>query len=121
MKRDMDYVRELLLLIEDDIQFDGTKWFTFTEPDELGSGHSIEELGYHLTLIVEAGFVKGQLGFGMPSISSLTWSGHEFLDNIRDGGVWAKTKERLSGLTSVSLALVGEIAKAEIKRKLGLP
>ncbi len=117
----MDYIRELLLQIEEDPRFDGNSWFTFTETDEFGSGHSTEELGYHLAMLVEAGFVRGQLGFGMPAISKLTWEGHEFLDDIRDVGIWSKTKERMSGLTSVSLAVIGEIAKAEIKKKLGLP
>ncbi|SPF47560.1 conserved hypothetical protein [Candidatus Sulfotelmatobacter kueseliae] len=121
VKRDMDYVRDLLLQIEEDPRFDGTSWFTFTEKDELGSGHSTEELGYHLAMLVEADFVRGQLGFGMPAISKLTWEGHEFLDNIRDPGIWGKTKQRISGLTSVGLMIVGEIAKAEIKKQLGLP
>jgi hypothetical protein len=115
----MDYVRDLLLTIEDDPRFDGSAWFELA-PDEEDT-HSPEEMVYHLVMLVEAGFVKGQLGFGTPSISKLTWQGHEFLDDIRDVGIWSKTKERISGLTSVSLAVVAEIAKAEIKKKLGLP
>ena len=70
VKRDMDYVRELLLLIEDDPRFDGTAWFTLAPDDP--DIHSTEELGYHLAMLVEAGFLRGQLGFGMPSISKLT-------------------------------------------------
>jgi hypothetical protein len=120
VKRDMDYVRELLLQVEGDPRFDGTTWFTMT-PDESSDEHSQEELGYHLALLVEVGFLRGDLGFGTPSISKLTWAGHEFLDDIRDAGIWGKTKERISGLTSVSLAVIAEIAKAEIKKKLGLP
>ena len=118
VKRDMDFIRELLLQIEDDPRFDGTSWFTFTKTDD--DTHSAEEFGYHLTMLVEAGFLKGNIGFTTPSISKLTWEGHEFLDNIRDTGIWSKTKERISGLASVSLSVVAEIAKAEMKKKLGL-
>lgn len=120
VKRDMDYVRELLLQIENDSRFDGTRWFTLTETDEFNSDHTTEELSYHLAMLIEAGFVRGQLGCGSPAISKLTWQGHEFLDDIRDVGIWSKTKERISGLASVSLGVIAEIAKAEIEKKLGL-
>jgi len=43
------------------------------------------------------------------------------LDDIRDPDIWQKTKERAKGLISVGLTLIWEIAKAEIKTKLGLP
>jgi hypothetical protein len=73
--------------------------------------------------LIEAGFLKGKIEMGTPLhvISRLTWKGHEFLDDIRDSGIWEKTKKRLSGLPSVSLSIVAEIAKAEIKKHLGLP
>jgi hypothetical protein len=57
----------------------------------------------------------------MPEVSMLTWQGHEFLDDIKDHGIWAKTKERIHGLPGIALSIVGEIAKAEIRTKLGLP
>ena len=66
--------------------------------------------------------VKGNYGInGMPTISQLTWQGHEFLDNIRDPGIWGKTKERLKGLPNVAISVIGEIAMAEIKKHIGLP
>jgi hypothetical protein len=33
-------------------------------------------------------------------ISKLTWKGHEFVDTIRDSGIWNSVKERLKGLPS---------------------
>jgi hypothetical protein len=124
MQRDMDLVRDLLLRIDADNEMNGQREFMFETPEELGfSGRSVEELAYHIELLIEAGFVKGQISLGMPLhvISKLTWNGHEFLDNIRDEGIWGKTKKRLSGLSSVGLSVVAEIAKAEIKKHLGLP
>lgn len=94
--------------------------------DNLGviglSDHPATEVAYHLNLLIEAGLVRGHYGVeGMPSISKLSWQGHEFLDDIRDVGIWRKTKERLKDLPTVGIAVIGEIAKAEIKKKLGLP
>jgi hypothetical protein len=119
MKRDNDYIRELLLTIESDPQFDGTRQVQPGPPSE--PGRSYDDLAYHLTLLIEAGFVVGQPTMQMPFVSRLTWEGHEFLDDIRDPDVWSKTKERMKGLGSVGLNFVWEIAKAEIKTKLGLP
>lgn len=127
MKRDMDLVRDLLLGIERDPQFDGTRMLSPTKPKDLGiTNHSMEEVSYHLAMLVEAGFVSGKatglrIGTNIPVISKLTWQGHEFLDDIRDPDIWTKTMERTKGLTSVGLAFVWEIAKAEIKTKLHLP
>jgi hypothetical protein len=56
----------------------------------------------------------------MPAVSRLTWEGHEFLDNIKDVGVWEKTKERLQGIPGVALTVVAALAEAEIKKRLGL-
>jgi hypothetical protein len=55
------------------------------------------------------------------TFAGLTWKGHEFLDDIRDPGVWQKTKERTKGVASVGVGFLWEIAKAEVRAKLGLP
>jgi Hypothetical protein (DUF2513) len=121
MNRDMDLVRELLLFVERDPRLNGTAWMSPRNAEEMGiTGHSIEEINYHLTMLVEAGFLLGRIGPNYPAISRMTWQGHEFLDDIKDVGIWEKTKARLDGLPSVALTVVAEIAKAEIKKKLGL-
>jgi hypothetical protein len=124
MQRDMDLIRELLLFVEQDPTFDGQSWGSPDIPNDFGSEHhSMEELTYHLDLLIEAGYLKGKsgAGFGLPVINKLTWQGHEFLDDIRDKDIWQKTKKRLEGLQSVALGIVAEVAKAEIKKRLGLP
>jgi len=119
--RDMDLVRELLLRIDQDPSLDGTRWVHF-DPSELGMpDRSPEEIGYHLDMLIECNFVKGQIGMEtIPIVCKLTWDGHEFLDGIRDPDIWNKTKKRVEGLASVTLKVVAAIAEAEIKRKLGL-
>jgi hypothetical protein len=126
MKRDMDLIRDLLLAVDDDPRFDGTMWITPDEQsDNLGvlgvSDHSYQEVAYHLTMLVEAGYLNGKTTMEMPIINKLTWEGHELLDDIRDPSIWKKTKERMKGVTTVGIGIIGEIAKAEIKKHLGLP
>jgi hypothetical protein len=69
-------------------------------------------------MLIEAGFINGKasglrIGTNVLIISKLTWQGHEFLDNIKDVGVWESTKARIAGLPGVALAVIAEIAKAE--------
>ena len=120
MKCDMDLIRELLTRIESDPRADGKHWLKLEQLD-IGQ-HSAEEVRYQILLLSEAGFIKADFSQPslMPRILRLTWEGHEFLDDIRDPDIWEKTKERLKGLTSVGIAIFGEVAKAEIKKKLGL-
>jgi hypothetical protein len=123
MKRDMDLAREILLKIEDDPLFTGGMHSVSAAAFGI-KGHTDEEFNYHCVQLVEAGFLDGNknmAGHGIAMIGKLTWKGHEFLDDIRDPGVWQKTKERTKGITSVGVAFLGEIAKAEIRAKLGLP
>jgi hypothetical protein len=54
-------------------------------------------------------------------VKSLTWNGREFLDDVRDVEVWGKTKERAKAVAGVGFSFLWEIAKAEVKSKLGLP
>jgi hypothetical protein len=118
MQRDMDLIRDLLILMEDDQRLDGTQWLEVKQADF--PSQPLENVAYHVRLLVEAGFVRGNIGGDMPAVSRLTWEGHEFLDNIKDVGVWEKTKERLQGIPGVALTVVAALAEAEIKKRLGL-
>jgi hypothetical protein len=124
VQRDLDLIREILLLVEADPQCDGTREYCYQTPEEFGiHGHSTEEVAYHLALLIQAGFVDGAVVskiIPMHVIRSLTWNGHEFLDNVRDKGIWNKTKERVQGLSSVGLDVVAAIAKAELMKRLHL-
>jgi hypothetical protein len=130
VKRDMDLVRGLLISLEENQEFDGSTWLYCCTPQKSPRaalcvldfpGHSLEEINYHASLLVGSGFVKGKVKEGkLTLINSLTWDGHEFLDNIKDVGVWEKTKERLHGIPGVALGVVAAIAEAEIKKRLGL-
>ena len=100
VERDMDLIRELLLQIA------------------AFEGHSLAEVTYHVNLLFEAGLVDGEPRSELPMISRLTWKGHEVVDSIRDAGIWANVKERIKGLPGVTIAVVTELALAELKKKL---
>ena len=121
MERDMDLVREILLSIEKNPQMDGTREFFISRPEEMGiTGCSLDELSYHLGLLIEAGFVDGATTIVNPVVRKSTWKGHEFIANIENDDIWSKTKKRIAGLPSVGLSVVAAIAEAEIKKHLGL-
>jgi Hypothetical protein (DUF2513) len=123
MKRDMDLIRDILIRIESDSQMDGTREFYFSTAEEMGfPDHSSEEVAYNFSLLVEEGFVDGAASAFLPIVvRRLTWGGHEFLDNIKDAGIWGKTKARIKDLPSVGLKVVAAIAEAELKKHFLLP
>lgn len=51
-------------------------------------------IAYNLGLAIDAGFVNGrEAGGGSFLLEGLTWSGHDFLDSVRDDEIWRRTKE----------------------------
>jgi len=127
MKRDLDLIRTIMLKVEAEI-------VPALGPilAALGiTGHSDSEILYHLDMLKMAGFIVGgstntivvEIDKNPTSVAvlELTWQGHELLDDIRDPEIWRKTKNRAKGLASVGVGVLWEVAKAEIKAKLGLP
>lgn len=102
MKRDMNLVRQLVLVIEAGPS-------GFAPRNLVVDGYSNEEIGYHLFIMLEAGLIRGAdvtvHGAKSPEAiaTSLTWAGHEFADAARDEDLWAKamklTKEKAGGVT----------------------
>ena len=70
MKRDWHILRAILLNAEE-----GVSDRTLSINEDLLQGH--------IAMAYSAGFLSGEIE------PSLTWSGHEFLDAVRDDAVWA--------------------------------
>lgn len=122
MKRDLDLIREILLHIESGEQYDGSREFYYSTPEDMGlSGCTPEEFVYHCTLLIEDGYIDGAATIVNIVVRRLTSRGHDFLDDIRDAGVWKQVKNRLGSLPGVALGIVAELAKSEIKKHLALP
>lgn len=126
MKLNHECVRDVLLHIEENLTYGYYMDFSAVELKQ----YSQEELIYTADKLIEAEFIcgsrKNYISNSLPDIriTSLTWSGHQFLDNIRDDGVWKDTKKIISKFSSVSLGLVGSIASQVItslvQNQLGL-
>lgn len=121
MKRSMDLVRTLMLLVEDE----GTP--ELRNVPEIDGFDQITTI-YHVRLLIEAQYMQAIDASDLSSEDymqlGLTWSGHEFLETIRDSEVWSKTKAGATKVGSWSVGLLAELGKAyarEKARQLGLP
>lgn len=127
MKLNMDVVREILLAIEEcpsqalshDISFAVYARIREEFPEAHG------DVGHYLELLIDNGFIYGSVNPTFSGniivVGQLTLSGHDFLNNIRDDGVWKKTKEQSSKVGgSLSLEMVKEVAKVVVRGTLGL-
>ena len=126
MQLNHDCVRDVLLHIEENLEYG----YYMNIADVELKNYSREELLYTSDKLLEAGYLIGDrmnfLGSALPGIriTSISWDGHQFLDNIRDDGIWKDTKNILSKFSSVSLSFVGNIASQVItslvQKQLGL-
>lgn len=126
MRLNHDCVRNLLLHIEERLDYGSCMDISAVE----SKSYSTEELLYTADKLLEANYLIGNkrnsIGASLPDIriTSISWDGHQFLDNIRDEGVWKDTKNVLSKFSSVSLSFVGNVASQVItclvQRQLGL-
>ena len=93
MKRDMDFVRELLIKISDaETELDADDCFLMNKTKD--------EVYYHLWILEQAGFIDCEVFYADNTrynytIKGLTWAGQDFLDTMRDARVWNKAKKAI--------------------------
>jgi len=92
MKRDMDLIRKILLVVESEVHG--------FAPEKLEiDGYTQEQIEYHAVLLGEAGLaeVVDMTTYADKSpqgkIIRLTWLGHEFVDSARENQVWNQAKD----------------------------
>lgn len=114
MKRDDDYLRELLFVLE------GEKDWRVHLTSVIAPKDTDEKKAYHVMLLCDAGYMTTVSGH----IYRMTSSGHDYLDAIRDDTVWAKIKDVTASVGGVTLGVMKELAvaylKQEITKKSGL-
>lgn len=115
MKLDKDLVREILLQVE--VSPEPRGWVDLNI-----SGHTEEEIAYHVEILDEAGFIEAQ---DLSSMSGydwrpkrLTYEGHEFLDTVRDPEAWQFTKETAKKAGVAGIKALYEIGKSYARQKL---
>lgn len=120
MKLDKDLAREILLAVEASNE-DPLGWTVLNLEDR-----ETKEISDHDRLLHEAGLTIGQdlsTGDGLEWLPKrLTYKRHEFLDTVRDGEVWRRTKARAEKAGIAGLGVLLELGKAYgkelIKEKL---
>lgn len=129
MKLNKECIRDIMLAIESEPYGSHITKFTVKDNNFL-SKYDVEEIIYTLHRLLEADYVNADIQYAADEvytfyISSLTWNGHQFLDNIRDDGVWKKTKSIAGKFSSVSISLLSSIASGVItqliNQQLGNP
>ncbi|WP_316015371.1 DUF2513 domain-containing protein [Roseobacter sp. HKCCA0434] len=124
MKRDMDLIRDLLLKIENGrtsfqaLPKSHAEALGISEEEALDDTEA-EELARHLELLEEAGFAKFERTLdGEWFDANITWSGYEFLDNVRDPEIWEMAKRGASKAGGAGLELLGQLAKGLLKTQI---
>ncbi len=121
MKLDRECVRDLMLAIED-MKF-GEELTLYKLDSERLQSYDRETIIYTADKLIEANYIKGELSMIVDEVhnihlEALTWDGHHFLDNIRDDGVWKKTKNVTSKFSSISIPLLSSVASSVISKMI---
>ena len=108
MKRDMELVRKLLFLAEED-----------GKDDELCEEYGQDVVAGHVAILLDAKLIVGEVvcnAVGVPVASvilRLTWAGHEFLDNARNDTIWRGVLSKIkSAALTVSFDVLAELLKS---------
>lgn len=115
MKRDMDLVRKILLVLEDNPE--PHDWIFDLAID----GYSDKETTYHVQIMAQAGLIEASERPMSDFIHWIphcpTWAGHEFLDASRDEGRWNKAKKLVMDKTGVITFDAIKLALIELMRR----
>ena len=114
MKRNWDLIRRILLKLEEKADTD-----SFLHSDQV-KGYAAEVVAYHYKLMADAELINiddiSDMGGEDYAALSLTWQGHEFLDNIRNDTVWNKVKATIKSKgVDLSFELIKTVAVATVK------
>ena len=119
MKRDMDLIRTLLLKLEE-YHLGVGEVHSIHYADEFFKidGHDLDEVIYNANLLEGAGFINAPHhsgGAASLGFAGLTWSGHEFLDDIRNPEAWGKTKAAMKKVGGFGLDIAAQLTKQFVK------
>ena len=113
MKRDIELIRLILLREESGAQFVDL------------SGYDAAAIAYNSVLAIEAELLRGQIyheggsPIAIPTVSGITWAGHDFLDSTRDSRIWKKVRNRALAL-GTSWDLLREYIDDQARQRLEL-
>lgn len=126
MKLNYDCVRSVLLTVEKSKTIDeelNINPVTVETIFEQLPKYEDSEILYTIEKLKEAGYINAALHFAAGhfidgTVSSITYSGHEYLDNIREPEVWRKVKAMLKNAGATTLPLISQAAQMLIGSQL---
>lgn len=126
MKLNHDCIRDVMIYIENNCVYEDDSrgnrsihsrvFYEITHDEKLSSRYTEDEIRYVVAQLyfedmVIARMTPETLNFMRFEVDSLSFKGHEFLDNIKDDTIWKKTKKFVGErLNSASLAIIGNVA-----------
>lgn len=109
MKRDNDYIRDMLFEAEAD------ESHLFLAVLTMGADQKATKKHYHAELLCDAGLLVSS----NKGVYRMTSQGHDYLDAIRDEGIWKQTKDAVAEAGgSVALEITKAVAIGFVKTKL---
>lgn len=123
MQLNQDCIRDLLLYLEANLSYENN---IPIEGLHLNN-YSPNDLTYTADKLNEANYIKAikssctYKDIPIFIVTDITYSGHQFLDTIRDQSIWESTKAKASKFASISIPILQELATSFLKDKLGLP
>lgn len=116
----MELIRKILFKIE---SFPSDRKPEFIEI----KGYNNDKVMYNISTLYEGGFIRvidvSDINNIIPKYKpiSLTWEGHELLDEMRSDKIWNKTKEILkNGLNAVGITILKLTLHEVIKNNIGI-
>lgn len=127
MRLNIDLIRDILLTVEENTDFDSYYEYTTNQQDKRLKKYSHEEIIYHLNQCNLAELIIADIddSGSIATVSDLTPKGHEFLANIRENKIWRGIKNIAKEVGSTSLSAIIQISSNVIteliKAQFGLP
>lgn len=125
MKLNKDCIRDLLLYLEENLTINNS----IAVNNIKINNYTSDELLYTADKLYEAKFLNCYRRVYdaqdlLITVDSITYEGHQFLDNIRDDNVWENTKNVLSKFKSTSISFIADVSSQIIaniiSKQLGL-
>ncbi len=118
MKLDKNLVRELMIYYEDNLDNENViNSENITIPE-----YTEEQINYTTQKLIEGGYLNGSKvkGYNFCLVMSLTWNGHEFIDNARDITMWDVLCAGIAPFGSVSIGVITQLLTEICKSKFHL-
>lgn len=109
MRRDNEYLRDLLFEFESDSDY------LIPASPVLDDTEKGRKRWHHIQLLEDYGYIL-ETGIGMYRLTS---QGHDFIESIRDEGIWEQTKKAVTETGgNVTIEMIKSIACGFLKKKI---